>query len=102
MVDHGSPWFGREKLKNLEQAGAADLPPIPFPSTMLGIVPASAYKGPKATPRQPRGQTVLFSPLPISVERIDRLSAFAWWYGDQRNEGEERRHEQRHEHPHEA
>src|SRR5207253_11296029 len=98
VVDHGCR--GSEgRSSNLEKAGAADLPSIPFPSTMLGIVPASVCKPPKAIPRQPREQTVSLLPPRLGVERIDRLLAFPRWHGDQRDEGQERRHEQRNKHP---
>src|SRR6266446_4804576 len=44
VVDHG--YRGSEgRSSNLEKAGAADLPSIPFPPTMLGIVPARRTNG---------------------------------------------------------
>src|SRR2546425_12312852 len=96
------PWFGRKKLKNLEKAGAADLPSIPFPSTMLGIVPARRTNGQNLPHARRNAQTILFSPPRLGVEGIDRLAGFSWRHGDQRDEGQERRHEQRNEHPREA
>src|SRR6266404_8541253 len=93
------PWLGRKKLKNLEKAGAAGLPSIPFPSTMLGIVPARRTNGENLPHARRNRQTVLFSPPRLGVERIDRLPAFPRWHGDQRDEGQERRHEQRNKHP---
>src|SRR5437660_6143251 len=101
VVDHGSR--GSEgRSSNLEKAGAADLPSIPFPSTMLGIVPARICKPPKAIPRQPREQTVSFLSPRLGVERIDWLPAFAWWHGSQHDEGQERGHQERNEHPRES
>src|SRR5438132_11529993 len=92
------PVVRKEEAQTLRRPGPPTFPPSRSPLLCSELCPRGSANR-KAIPRQPREQTVSFLSPRLGVERIDRLLAFPRWHGDQRDEGQERRHEQRNKHP---